>query len=54
MDIKKDKKDEFMQIRISSSLKATAIKAATEEGRSLSNYVCWLIRKNTEKINEDK
>jgi Protein of unknown function (DUF1778). len=44
---KKDKKEDYIHIRIDSQTKALIEKAAQEDGRSLSNY---LIRTVLEKL----
>jgi len=42
----KEGRRELIQMRISADLKAKAQERAEEEGRSLSNYIEWLIRKD--------
>lgn len=51
----KEKRTEFIQMRIAPSLKEKAQERAKEKGRSLNNYIEWLIindlkgrRKSTE------
>lgn len=42
-------KDTYLNIRISSDLKQQAQKLAEADGRDLSNWITWLIRKEIEK-----
>ena len=42
----KEKRTEFIQMKIAPSLKARAQERADEEGRSLSNYIEQLILKD--------
>lgn len=44
-----NKKDEKIILRTTAELKEAAQKQAAKEGRSLSNYIEWLIRKDLEK-----
>lgn len=39
----KEKKTEFIAVKVTPSFKARAKALADEEGRSLSNYIEWLI-----------
>lgn len=39
----KEKKTEFIAVKVTPSFKARAKALAAEEGRSLSNYIEWLI-----------
>ena len=39
----KEKKTEFIAVKVTPSFKARAKDLAEEEGRSLSNYIEWLI-----------
>ena len=39
----KEKKTEFIAVKVTPSFKAKAKALADEEGRSLSNYIEWLI-----------
>lgn len=51
-----EKKTEFITMKVSPSFKARAKALADEEGRSLSNYIEWLINndiKRREKENEE-
>jgi antitoxin component of RelBE/YafQ-DinJ toxin-antitoxin module len=45
-------KDSYMHIRINSELKEQAQKLAEADGRNLSGWVTWLIRKEIEKAAE--
>ena len=45
-------KDARLNIRISSELKEQAQKLAEADGRDLTNWVTWLIRKEIEKAAE--
>ena len=45
-------KDSYMHIRINSELKEQAKKLAEADGRDLTNWVTWLIRKEIEKAAE--
>lgn len=42
-------KDTYLHIRITQELKAQAQKAAEADGRDLSNWITWLIKKEIEK-----
>ena len=45
-------KDSYMHIRINSELKEQAQKLAEADGRDLTNWITWLIRKEIEKAAE--
>lgn len=49
----KEKKTEYIMIKATPSFKAMAKAMAEEEGRSLSNYIEWLIN-NDIKIREQE
>lgn len=52
----KEKKNDYIIMKATSSFKAMAFALAHEEGRSLSNYIEWLINndaKRREKGNEE-
>ena len=42
----KEKRTEYVQMKIAPSLKEAAQERAKQEGRSLSNYIEWLILKD--------
>lgn len=53
---KTERKSEFITMKVASSLKARAKALAENEGRSLSNYIEWLINndiKRREKENKE-
>lgn len=53
---KTEKKTEFIAVKVTPSFKARVKALAEEEGRSLSNYIEWLINnamKRREKENEE-
>lgn len=53
---KTEKKTEFITMKVAPTFKAMAKAIAEEEGRSLSNYIEWLINndmKRREKENEE-
>lgn len=53
---KTERKSEFITMKVAPSFKARAKALADEEGRSLSNYIEWLINndaKRREKENEE-
>ena len=51
----KEKKTEFIAVKVTPSFKARAKALATEEGRSLSNYIEWLINNDMkQKEQEDQ
>nr|DAI85851.1 MAG TPA: repressor [Caudoviricetes sp.] len=53
---KTERKSEFIALKVTPSFKARAKALAEEEGRSLSNYIDWLINndiKRREKENEE-
>lgn len=47
-------KDKILNIRIDPDLKKQAKKLAEAEGRSLSNWVTWLINREIKKAGKDK
>lgn len=52
----KEKKSEYITMKVAPAFKARAKALADEEGRSLSNYIEWLINndmKRREKENEE-
>lgn len=50
----KEKKTEFIAVKVTPSFKAKAKALAEEEGRSLSNYIEWLINNDmNQKEQED-
>lgn len=46
-----ERRTEFIQMKVMPSLKEKAQKRAEEEGRSLSNYIEWLILKDLKEHN---
>lgn len=53
---KTERKSEFIALKVTPSFKARAKALAEEEGRSLSNYIEWLINndiKRREKENDE-
>lgn len=47
--VSEERRTVLIQMKISPSLKEKAQKRADQEGRSLSNYIEWLIKKDLEK-----
>lgn len=45
----KEKKTDHIMMKIQPSLKAKAVERASEQGRSLSNYIEWLIKEDLRK-----
>ena len=49
----KEKKTEYIMMKATPSFKAKAFALANEEGRSLSNYIEWLINNDAKRREED-
>ena len=49
----KEKKTEYIIMKATPSFKARAFDRAHEEGRSLSNYIEWLINNDAKRREED-
>lgn len=47
-----ERRTEFIQMKVMPSLKEKAQERAEEEGRSLSNYIEWLILKDLKEHNK--
>lgn len=47
-----ERRSEYIQMKVMPSLKAKAQERAEEEGRSLSNYIEWLILKDLKEHDE--
>lgn len=50
----KEKKTEFIAVKVTPSFKARAKVLATEEGRSLSNYIEWLINNDMKRREQEE
>ena len=50
----KEKKTEFIAVKVTPSFKARAKALATEEGRSLSNYIEWLINNDMKRREQEE
>ena len=49
----KEKKTEFIAVKVTPSFKARAKALAEEEGRSLSNYIEWLINNDIKRREQE-
>ena len=50
----KEKKTEFIAVKVTPSFKARAKALADEEGRSLSNYIEWLINNDIKRREQEE
>lgn len=51
---KTEKKTEFITMKVAPSFKAMAKAIADEEGRSLSNYIEWLINNDAKRREQEE